>query len=262
MNKLLTILTVCKNSEETIGDCLRSSIDYDDVEHLVIDGNSSDKTVSIVRDLIIERPHISLFQENEAKGIYSALNLGFSLAKGKYIIILNSDDQLVNFSSLYNAIKFTNADIVVGRQLGVIGKNSLVTIGYRFPASLPLIKMPWPHGSMIVKKDFFDLIGNYSTTYRLSSDLDWVNKALNTSPNIEYLDYNISKFVFGGVSTTSLYGPVESFLIFRSYGGSATKGILNLIKAITIKVMAKIIGWENIFRLKKILKLRTGIWHS
>ena len=122
--------------------------------------------------------------------------------------------------------------------------------------------MPWPHGSMLVKKDFFDLIGNYSTNYKLSSDLDWVNKALNASPNIEYLDYNISKFVFGGVSTTSLYGPVESFLIFRSYGGSAIKGILILIKAITIKVTAKIIGWENFFRLKKILKLRTGIWHS
>lgn len=262
MSKLLTILTVCKNSEKTIKDCLCSSIGFGDVEHLVIDGKSNDETVSIVEDLIIERPHISFFQETEPNGIYAALNLGFSLAKGKYIIILNSDDQLINFEALYNAIKFTNADIVVGRQLGVIGKNGLVTIGYHSPANLPLMKMPWPHGSMLVKKDFFDLIGNYSTAYRLSSDLDWVNKALKAAPNIEYLDYNISKFVFGGVSTTSLYGPVESFLIFRSFGGSAIKGILNLIKAVTIKVTAKIIGWENFFRLKKILKLRTGIWHS
>lgn len=262
MSKILTVLTVCKNSEKTIKDCLCSSIGFDDVEHLVIDGNSSDKTVSIVEDLISERSHISLFQEVKPNGIYSALNYGFSVAKGKYIIILNSDDQLVNFSSLYNAIKFTDADIVVGRQLGVIDKNNLVNIGYSSSPNLPLIKMPWPHGSMLVKKDFFDRIGNYSTIYKLSSDLDWVNKALNASPNIEYLDYNISKFVFGGVSTTSLLGPIESFLIFRSYGGSAVKGILNLIKAITIKTTAKIIGWENFFRLKKSLKLRTGIWHS
>ena len=201
--------------------------------------------------MIIERPHISLFQESKPNGIYAAFNFGFSLAKGKYIIILNSDDQLLNFEALYNAIKFTDADIVVGRQLGAIGKNNFVYIGYSSSPKLPLIKMPWPHGSMLVKKDFFDLIGNYSTNYKLSSDLDWVNKALNASPNIEYLDYNISKFVFGGVSTTSLYGPVESFLIFRSYGGSAIKGILILIKAITIKVTAKIIGWENFFSIKE-----------
>ena len=115
MNKLLTILTVCKNSEETIGDCLNSSTDYEDVEHLVIDGNSTDNTVSIVKDLLKEKSHISLFQESKPNGIYAAFNFGFSLAKGKYIIILNSDDQLLNFEALYNAIKFTDADIVVGR---------------------------------------------------------------------------------------------------------------------------------------------------
>jgi hypothetical protein len=96
----------------------------------------------------------------------------------------------------------------------------------------------------------------------MSSDLDWVNNALICSPRIKYIDFDISKFSFGGISTTSLSGPLESYKIFRSHGGKFLVGVLTLLKALTIKLLARSIGWHNIFRLKKILKLRTGIWHS
>ena len=82
MSKLLTILTICKNSEKTIKDCLCSSIGFGDVEHLVIDGKSNDETVSIVEDLIIERPHISLFKKANLTG-YTLLSILIFLSKRK-----------------------------------------------------------------------------------------------------------------------------------------------------------------------------------
>ena len=256
------MVTVCLNSEKTIKNCLRSSADLEGVEHIFVDGRSHDQTIEIIELLQKERSNILLVQEITPRGIYSALNFGMALATGKYVLILNSDDELVDFENLVNDIKSRDADIVIGRQLGSIGDKNIVSIGFEEVKYGPIMKMPWPHGAMIAKKDFFDRVGNYSTDYRLSSDLDWVNKALLAYPTIEYLDYYISKFRFGGVSTTRLSGPIESFKIFRFYGGSYLIGSLNLLKALTIKIVAKVIGWEKVFSIKKILKLGTGIWQS
>lgn len=261
MNKILSVITVCKNSERKIENCLRSCSDLEDVEQIVVDGNSSDKTLEIIEEISNSRKNLTLVREDKPAGIYSALNLGISLAIGKYILVLNSDDELVNFSQLVDDIKLQDSDIFVGRQLGLIDEKHLITIGFEKIKYGPVMKMPWPHGSMIVKKEFIDQVGSYNTAYRMSSDLDWVNKALLASPAIEYLDYDISIFSFGGVSTTSIYGPFESFKIFRVHGGSYIIGSLRLVRAVTIKIIAKFFGWKNLFYLKRLLRLKTGIWH-
>src|ERR1700704_1700680 len=89
--KKLSVVTITLNSAATIADTLRSvaSQTYPDVEHLVIDGNSSDDTLSIVQEH--GRSGIRVLSEPNG-GIYQAMNKGLRLAQGELVGFLNADD--------------------------------------------------------------------------------------------------------------------------------------------------------------------------
>ena len=88
---LLTIITVVKNGANTIEKCIKSVIDQKDVniEHIIIDGGSSDSTVSILKKY---SKNIEYWISEKDEGIYDGMNKGLQLALGDYIGILNSDD--------------------------------------------------------------------------------------------------------------------------------------------------------------------------
>ena len=95
VNKLLTIITLAKNSETTIDRCLKSVKEVvcdnnkTQLEHIVIYGHSNDQTLSICHDF-----NVNVLVET-GKGIFSAMNQGLLAASGKYIMFLNSDDRLL-----------------------------------------------------------------------------------------------------------------------------------------------------------------------
>ena len=85
----LTVITPTLNSAATIRNCIESirTQDYPDIEHLVIDGGSTDATLDIVNSY-----GITCVSEPDA-GIYDAFNKGIRAATGDIVHILNSDDQ-------------------------------------------------------------------------------------------------------------------------------------------------------------------------
>jgi glycosyltransferase involved in cell wall biosynthesis len=89
-NLKITIITVCYNSEKTIKTTLDSVANqtFKKIEHIIIDGKSSDKTISIVK----KYPHIKKIISEPDKGIYDAMNKGIKIATGDIIGFLNSDD--------------------------------------------------------------------------------------------------------------------------------------------------------------------------
>ncbi|MDD5070583.1 MAG: glycosyltransferase family 2 protein [Candidatus Omnitrophica bacterium] len=89
----LTIITPVYNSQRFIKDCLENVISQNcqSLEHLVIDGDSCDKTLEIVKAYAQTYPHIRFISEKD-NGQYEAMNRGIKLAKGKIIGILNVDD--------------------------------------------------------------------------------------------------------------------------------------------------------------------------
>jgi len=108
-----TIITPSLNYGNFIGDCLRSVASQEGVlvEHLVIDGESNDDTANIVSTF----PH-ARFQSGKDKGMSDAINMGFNLAKGDWVMWLNADDRLKPgiLSSLVEQLEQTDADVVYG----------------------------------------------------------------------------------------------------------------------------------------------------
>ena len=87
----VSIITVCLNSGATISDTLKSvaSQTYKDIEYIVIDGFSSDKSLEILSSF---KPVIDKLVIEPDDGIYDAMNKGLDLATGDLICFLNADD--------------------------------------------------------------------------------------------------------------------------------------------------------------------------
>ena len=87
----ITIITVTKNSEKYLKKNINSVLKqkYKNYEHILVDGNSTDNTVEIIRSY---KKKVRLIKNRNDKGLYHAMNVGIKKAKGDIIGILNSDD--------------------------------------------------------------------------------------------------------------------------------------------------------------------------
>ena len=99
---LLSILTPTFNAESCISQCLENVISqgFTDLEHLVVDGKSTDSTSDLVRDLAASHPHIRLISEDDG-GQFDALNKGIRQARGSIIGLLNADSFVASETALH-----------------------------------------------------------------------------------------------------------------------------------------------------------------
>ena len=173
-NKLITVITVVKNSEKTIERCINSVIDqtYQNYEYIIIDGNSSDSTSMIINKY---EDKINIHITENDMGIWDAMNKGLKLANGEIVGFLNADDfyypnalELVNKYFTHNDIDFL---------FGTVKKYKLMH-GFR-----PWM-IKWSFGfytshsiGFFIKTKEHRKIGNYNKKY-LSADLDFFYKMI------------------------------------------------------------------------------------
>lgn len=257
----LSIITVCKNNYPQIKRCISNVPDNDFIEHIIVDGRSDDETDEVISETLLKKKNVVALTEIEPSGIYKALNLGIQLATGRFILILNGDDELVQVESVMPLLVESSADILIAKQLASLVDGTAISVGYEKQVSAPVQKMPWAHGAMFVSMKFFEQVGDYDTTYLLSSDLEWINRALRSTPRLVFHDDYVSKFNFGGVSTTTLNGVFESRAIYQAYGGSKAKANITFLKGILIKLIAQRFGWSAIFAIRKYFSFKKGIWN-
>jgi glycosyltransferase involved in cell wall biosynthesis len=115
-NPLFSIVTVSFNSEETILDTFNSirGQDYNNIEYIVVDGGSNDKTLEIIKK---NNDIISHWVSEPDNGIYDAMNKGIKMCTGEFVAILNSDDIYHDnnvVSKVVNHFTENNCDIVYG----------------------------------------------------------------------------------------------------------------------------------------------------
>src|SRR5687768_11680609 len=164
----VSIITAAYNSAATIRDTLESvrSQDYENIEHILIDGDSNDDTVSIIRSF----PHVANCVSEKDKGLYDAINKGIVMATGDVIGILNSDDFFPDsrvVSRIVDAFREKNVDAVYGNvafvKPGNLGKVIRLYSSKKFtPRKFAFGYMP-AHPSFYVKRSVHENYGLYKT---------------------------------------------------------------------------------------------------
>ena len=172
--KKITIITVVKNAENTLENCIKSVLrqNYDNLEYIVIDGNSSDQTLKIINKY---KNNINRIIIEEDDGIWDAMNKGIKIANGEIIGFLNSDDYYFNntLDTVNNYFSKNNIDFLFGS----VEKYKLmhgytpwkIHFSFGFYTSHSV-------GFFINKKKHLE-IGLYNKKY-LSADLDFFYKMI------------------------------------------------------------------------------------
>ena len=169
---LITVITAVYNSETHLEESILSlhKQNYDNTEHIVIDGGSTDNSLEIIKKYDFK---IDYWISEKDNGIYDAFNKGMKLCKGDYLGFLNSDDVFAEhtFDHLLKYIKkYPQADFI----FGAVKKHWGILHGYK-----PL-KIYWSWGfysshstGFFIKKKSAEKIGNYNLKYKYSSDYDY-----------------------------------------------------------------------------------------
>lgn len=207
----ISIITVCYNSAETIEDTIQSvaSQTYGNVEYIIVDGNSKDATLEIVK----KYPNvISKWVSEKDNGIYDAMNKGISMATGDIIGILNADDVYTNSNVLSDVMKRFEDESVQGvyGDLKYVQKENLQKV-IRFWKSGEYAEgkffqgwMP-PHPTFYVRKSVYEKFGKYRLDMPSASDYEFMLRVIHVNKiKLSYLPQVLVLMREGGMSNKSL----------------------------------------------------------
>lgn len=207
----VSIITVSYNSKSTIADTILSVISqtYTNIEHIIIDGASTDGTKEIINSF---RSKISMVVMEPDKGIYDAMNKGITLASGDIIGILNSDDFLASNDTIEKiAIAFEQegCDAIIGNVDFVASKNNnkVIRRWINSPYKKGSFAKGWhpSHPAFYVKQEIYKKYGNFDITLNVSADFELMLRFIEKYQiKVHYLNLTIVRMRYGGTSTGSL----------------------------------------------------------
>lgn len=201
----ISVITVCYNSEKTIEDTVFSVVSqtYPDIEYIIIDGNSSDHTLDIIRKY---GDKISKVISEKDSGIYDAMNKGIKNATGDYLFFLNSDDKFLHDKVVelaVNRIPESKPEIVYGDMYMLNRESGNISLKKqnKFNKVYVFKNTPW-QPTVFFKREVFDRCGNFRTDYRIVSDFDWMlNAILRHKASCHYIGIPITMFSSEGISS-------------------------------------------------------------
>jgi glycosyltransferase involved in cell wall biosynthesis len=229
---LVSVITVVYNGENLIEETIKSvlSQSYNNFEYIIIDGNSTDKTVDIIKKYERE---IDRWTSEPDDGIYDAMNKGIGLATGDIIGILNSGD-LYFPNTIKKIVKKTgnfSASIFTGNIIRFIGSTGTEFIIRRTKDDLKysLKSMPINHPATFVGKEVYKEIGLFDTNFLICADNEFVVRAQKSGVEFIFLDEILAKMELGGVSekiNSLSVRTAEHFKIRKRYGVSTIQNVI------------------------------------
>jgi len=206
LNPKLSIITPVLNGEQYIAACILSvaSQTYKNIEHIIVDGSSTDGTLDIVKKYAQECPHIR-WVSAEDRNAYDAMNKSIGIARGDWLYFLGADDKLYNEDVIERIflLKLTlNVKIIYGNVL-VKGKCVWAKDGqvYDGPFTIShLITRSICHQAIFYHKDVFKKFGFFNTKYSVCADWDF-NLRVWAKCKLFYTDTIVTVFQGGGISS-------------------------------------------------------------
>ena len=218
MQPLLSIITINYNDaiglQKTIISVVTQS--FKDFEYLIIDGNSNDGSKTIIEKY---KNNIHFAVSEPDTGIYNAMNKGITIAKGKYLLFLNSGDILNGTKALFDFVNHTNfeGDIIYGDYQ--FKEGSKVYPDYLTPHFF--MRTSLPHQSTFFKREVFDAMGFYDEKYKIVSDRAFYIKCfLSNQFKFRHIHYPLSVFDLSGISNDlnfKIRKEAEDEQVFKEY---------------------------------------------
>ncbi len=224
----LSIITINYNNASGLRKTLASvaSQTYRDIEHIIVDGGSTDGSVDVIRDYESANrssihPLTIVWSSKKDKGIYNGMNIGIQRATGDYVQILNSGDLLAApdvtermMATLHNTSNITHntsvenrAAIFYGNMIKkdyttgkIIGKSREVEYSLRNYYSGTM-----NHDCCYIRRDVYEKYGLYDENLKIVSDWKWFLQAIGLG-NVKpvYVDIDVTIFDASGISESNL----------------------------------------------------------
>ncbi|AWG22213.1 glycosyl transferase [Flavobacterium faecale] len=230
----ISVITVCYNRKATMAKAIQSVLDqdYENIEYIVIDGNSTDGTQEVIRSF---GNQITTYVSEPDKGMYDAINKGIALATGDAIGLMHSDDEFYDHTAISKIVAQFEKDSTIE---GVYGDGVYVSndaeerlirnrIGGAF--SIDRIKSGWLplHPTVYLKKAVVDQYGLYNLDFKIASDTEFLLRYLyKYKIKMSYVNQYIVKMRMGGMSTDAQRAfevLKEDYNIYKYHGLSALR---------------------------------------
>lgn len=229
---ILSIITINFNNAEGLRKTLASvaAQTYSDIEHIIIDGASTDDSVAVIREYELANKnatpfftHSIVWKSEKDNGIYHAMNKGIRMASGAYIQILNSGDVLAAPDVTERMIKAVEETeypaILYGNMLRDFGNgktNRDSCLGDRAKSNeLRAQEVEWTmddfikgtvnHDPTYIYRSLYEKYGLYDENLRICSDWKWfVNAVIFGGEKLYYVPIDVTIFDTTGISETNL----------------------------------------------------------
>jgi glycosyltransferase involved in cell wall biosynthesis len=208
----LSIVTICYNDRagllitlQSVSDSLLASQTYTEVEHIIVDGLSTDGSQKIIDQYCGRATYATKWVSELDGGIYDAMNKGSHLATGEFIQFLNAGDNLIpnNFEKVLNSLYEIdkNTDVICfGYTMSVEHQNHKTFFPLR-KVNATFLRMPTSHQAMFYRKSIFDDI-EYDTNFQISGDFNHLCQLVKAKKNFESRKILAINFAIGGISST------------------------------------------------------------
>lgn len=263
---LITIITCTLNSARYLEENIKSikNQTYENIEHLFIDGESSDETINIIKSYY-QNPSLIISRD---KCLYDAFNKGLNNAKGEIVGFLNSDDVLADHEAIEriaNAFTSNEIDYYCSKMIIFDGelKNSFAILGaspHRQTIKDQLYSSTYfAHPTYYCKKGVIKKIGEFNLKYKIAADIDWLYRLEKITNKFYFDEKPLIKFRGEGGTSAKKYflGLKEEFIIRKNIEGSSLKLYLiyayHFLRRVTRYILEKLKLNKIIYYIRKIL---------
>ena len=268
---LITVITVVFNGAETLERAILSVINqsYDNVEFIIIDGGSTDKTL----DIIHKYEHaIDYWVSEPDQGIYDAFNKAVTCASGDWIYFLGADDFLWDGAVLANLVPSLlivnpNLKLAYCRVAIVNSQQELIYIaGEAWHLAKPKLRtvMSVPHQGLLYRRSWFEQYGLFDTSYKIDGDYENFLRGQPHEDAVFIADYIMAGMAQGGISNTpenSIKSYKEVFRLQREHGFKLPnlKLLLAFIRVYIRYGLQIFIGERNAYKLIDLARKLCGM---
>lgn len=201
----ISIITITYNSAKSLQRALDSvqSQHYKDIEHIIVDGASTDGTKDLIAAYAKQHPNVRWVSEKD-DGIYNALNKGIRMATGDVIGFLHSDDVLYSSDSIgHIAAAFGDETVnVVYGDLQYCNGGKVVRRWKSNDFNPSALKYGWmpPHPTVYVRRKVYEQVGEYDEWFRISADFDMMIRIFKAGYRSKYIPEVLVSMETGGAS--------------------------------------------------------------